>query len=37
MRKKVILSVIIIALIAGLVVAFNQINLIDTLKKLHGG
>lgn len=37
MRKKMIISVIVLAIIAGIVVAINQIDFMDTLKKLHGG
>ncbi len=37
MRKKVVITVIIVAVIAGLVMAINQMNFIDTLKKMHGG
>lgn len=37
MRKKALVTVIILAVIAWIAVAFHQIYFIDMVKKMHGG
>ncbi|ALS28917.1 hypothetical protein IJ21_35280 [Paenibacillus sp. 32O-W] len=37
MRKKALVTVIILAVIAWIAVAFHQIDFIDMVKKMHGG